>query len=64
LGTWKIDEALTPQMVETAIGFGYRLIDTAANYRNESGIGLALAKSSLPRALCRNDKALERQSRV
>jgi 2,5-diketo-D-gluconate reductase A len=49
LGTWKIDEALTPQIVETAIGCGYRLIDTAANYRNESGIGLALAKSSLPR---------------
>jgi 2,5-diketo-D-gluconate reductase A len=49
LGTWKIDEALTPQIVETALGCGYRLIDTAANYRNESGIGLALAKSPLTR---------------
>jgi 2,5-diketo-D-gluconate reductase A len=49
LGTWQIDESQAPETVGAAIGCGYRLIDTAANYRNESGIGLALAKSALPR---------------
>ena len=33
LGTWQIDEAQVPQIVEAAIGCGYRLIDTAANLR-------------------------------
>jgi 2,5-diketo-D-gluconate reductase A len=49
LGTWQIDEAQVPQIVEAAIGCGYRLIDTAANYCNESGIGSALSESRLPR---------------
>jgi 2,5-diketo-D-gluconate reductase A len=49
LGTWQIDEVQAPQIVEAAIGCGYRLIDTAANYRNESGIGSALSESRLPR---------------
>ncbi len=49
LGTWQIDDARAPQIVEAAIGCGYRLIDTAANYRNESGIGSALSESRLPR---------------
>jgi diketogulonate reductase-like aldo/keto reductase len=49
LGTWQIDDVMAPQIVEAAIGRGYRLIDTAANYRNESGIGRALNESALPR---------------
>jgi 2,5-diketo-D-gluconate reductase A len=50
LGTWQMDDAIAPQIVEAAIGRGYRLIDTAANYRNESGIGRALKESALPRS--------------
>ena len=32
-----------------AIGAGYRLIDTAANYGNEAGVGRALERSAVPR---------------
>jgi 2,5-diketo-D-gluconate reductase A len=49
LGTWQINDAMAPEIVGAAIGRGYRLIDTATNYRNESGIGRALEESALPR---------------
>jgi 2,5-diketo-D-gluconate reductase A len=49
LGTWQINDAMAPEIVGAAIGCGYRLIDTAANYRNECGVGRALEKSGLPR---------------
>jgi 2,5-diketo-D-gluconate reductase A len=48
-GTWQINDAIAPEIVGAAIGCGYRLIDTATNYRNESGIGRALEESVLPR---------------
>jgi len=35
--------------VSTAFEAGYRHVDTAAAYRNERGVGQALAKSGLPR---------------
>jgi diketogulonate reductase-like aldo/keto reductase len=35
--------------LETAIKLGYRLIDTAISYRNESGVGKTVAESGLPR---------------
>ena len=35
--------------VQTALANGYRLIDTAAAYRNEAGVGRALKASGLPR---------------
>lgn len=35
--------------VLTALNMGYRLIDTAAAYRNEAGVGSALKKSGIPR---------------
>jgi 2,5-diketo-D-gluconate reductase A len=49
LGTWRIDDAMAPEIVGAAIGYGYRLIDTATNYRNECGVGRGLEKSGLPR---------------
>ena len=41
-GTWQIPDEEASGLVETAIGAGYRLIDTASIYRNESGVGAGL----------------------
>ncbi|HEX4015414.1 MAG TPA: aldo/keto reductase [Frankiaceae bacterium] len=41
------DQVIEP--VETALEAGYRLIDTAAAYRNEDGVGKALANSGIDR---------------
>lgn len=38
-GTWQIEEAVAPKAVKTAIDVGYWLIDTAAIYGNERGVG-------------------------
>ena len=37
------------QAVTAALHQGYRLIDTAAIYKNESGVGLAIKESGIPR---------------
>ena len=50
LGVWQMaDGAETEQAVEWALEAGYRLIDTAAMYRNERSVGVALRRSALPR---------------
>ncbi|GAA3290739.1 aldo/keto reductase [Streptomyces cinereospinus] len=49
LGTWPLDDARAERAVLTALDLGYRLIDTAVNYRNETGMGRALARSRVPR---------------
>ena len=49
LGTYHLDEMTTYTMVLNALNLGYRHIDTAALYRNESAIGRALVESSVPR---------------
>lgn len=50
LGVWQTKDG---EEVETAVGAalktGYRLIDTAAIYGNEEGVGRALAASGIPR---------------
>lgn len=48
-GVYQIPEAETEQAVLEALEVGYRLIDTAQAYFNESAVGRALAKSSVPR---------------
>ncbi|TRY20226.1 aldo/keto reductase [Tessaracoccus rhinocerotis] len=48
-GTWPLDDAEVEAMALTAFELGYRLIDTAENYRNEAGVGKAVRNSGLPR---------------
>ncbi|SDT81329.1 aldo/keto reductase [Actinoplanes derwentensis] len=48
-GVFQIPEADTTAAVSTAIEAGYRSIDTAAAYRNESGVGAALKAAGVPR---------------
>ncbi|MFI1532836.1 aldo/keto reductase [Streptomyces anandii] len=49
LGTWPMDDTEAERAVRDALGVGYRLIDTAVNYRNETGVGRAIAGSGVPR---------------
>ncbi|WP_460072273.1 aldo/keto reductase [Streptomyces sp. YKOK-I1] len=49
LGTWPMDDAQAEEAVAGALGLGYRLIDSAANYRNERGVGRGVARSGVPR---------------
>ncbi|KAB1142418.1 aldo/keto reductase [Streptomyces luteolifulvus] len=49
LGTWPLDDAQAEQAVRSALDLGYRLFDTATNYRNETGVGLGMARSGVPR---------------
>ncbi|GAB2508388.1 aldo/keto reductase [Pseudoxanthomonas sangjuensis] len=49
LGVFQTPADETAQVVATAFGLGYRHIDTAAIYRNESGVGQAIAGSGIPR---------------
>ena len=49
LGTYQIgDETATYNAVRYAIDVGYRHIDTAAAYHNETGIGKAIGLAALP----------------
>ena len=49
LGTWPMDDAEAADAVQTALGIGYRLIDTAENYGNERGVGQGLRRSGVDR---------------
>ncbi|RAX47398.1 aldo/keto reductase [Arthrobacter sp. AQ5-05] len=48
-GVFQVPDEQTTTAVSTALEAGYRSIDTAAIYGNESGVGRALAASGLPR---------------
>ncbi len=48
-GVFQVEPERTQEVVETALGIGYRHIDTAAAYRNERGVGHAIAASGIPR---------------
>lgn len=50
LGTFRMTGAPCQRAVETALGLGYRHIDTAEMYDNEDAVGAAVAASGLPRA--------------
>jgi 2,5-diketo-D-gluconate reductase A len=39
LGTWPLDDAAVSRTVVNAVRIGYRLVDTAAKYGNEAGVG-------------------------
>ena len=49
LGTWPLDDDEAARTVDTAIGLGYRLVDTAKNYGNESGVGEGIRRSGVAR---------------
>lgn len=49
-GVFQVPPAETRAAVETAIGIGYRHIDTAQMYGNEKGVGEAIAGSGIDRA--------------
>lgn len=49
LGTWPLDDAQAADAVVTAIGVGYRHIDTATRYGNETGVGEGILRSAIAR---------------
>jgi len=49
LGTYRTDDAAAAEAVRAGLTAGYRLIDTAASYYNEAGVGQGIATSDVPR---------------
>lgn len=50
LGTWPLRGADCAAAVRTALATGYRLVDTAENYRNEDGVGQGIRESGVQRS--------------
>ena len=50
LGTSPLQGAESATQVRTALEAGYRLIDTAENYRNEDAVGQAIRDSGIDRS--------------
>ena len=48
-GTFQVDPEITREVVLSALGQGYRSIDTAARYLNEAEVGEAIAEAAVPR---------------
>jgi len=48
-GVWKIPDDQVSQVLEKAFEIGYRSVDTARIYKNEEGVGRAVAESGIPR---------------
>jgi len=49
LGTWPMDDDEAARVIPLAVQAGYRLVDTAENYRNERGVGAGLRACGLAR---------------
>ena len=49
LGTYQSPDAVASAAVKDAMAAGYRLIDTAAAYGNERGVGQGIRISGVPR---------------
>ena len=49
LGVWKASNEEVITAIQKALEVGYRSIDTAAAYKNEEGVGKALANAGVPR---------------
>ena len=49
-GTWPLRGDDAVRVVGSAIGCGYRLVDSAVNYENEGAVGRAVRDSGVPRA--------------
>ena len=50
LGVWQAPNDVAVEAVHTALGAGYRHVDTAAAYNNEDGVGAGMAQSGVDRA--------------
>ena len=61
LGVFQTPPGTTAEVVRQAIADGYRLVDTAAMYRNEEGVGEALREAG---QMFRDDQARQRRSRL
>jgi diketogulonate reductase-like aldo/keto reductase len=48
-GVFQVPPEDTQRVVEAALEAGYRHLDTAAAYRNEAGVGAAIAAAGIPR---------------
>ncbi|GHT91460.1 oxidoreductase [Betaproteobacteria bacterium] len=55
LGTWQTPDDVAAAAVSNALKDGYRLIDTAAIYENETGVGRGLQQGLKAAALSRED---------
>lgn len=49
LGVWRLAEEDAPKLISEAINAGYRHIDTAQAYQNESGVGQGLKQTDVRR---------------
>jgi 2,5-diketo-D-gluconate reductase A len=49
LGTWPLNDDEAAETVALALETGYRLVDTAENYRNEKGVGEGIRRAGVPR---------------
>ena len=49
LGTWEISDKDVVQAIKDAVNIGYRHIDTAQGYQNESGVGEGIRTCGLKR---------------
>ena len=49
LGTWPMDDAETEGVVALALDLGYRLVDTAFAYGNETGVGKGIRAAAVAR---------------
>jgi diketogulonate reductase-like aldo/keto reductase len=48
-GTYRLRGGAGRESIIAALGTGYRLLDTAVNYRNETEVGAAMAATAVPR---------------
>jgi 2,5-diketo-D-gluconate reductase B len=55
LGTMTLQDQVCVDVVKTALGLGYRHIDTAERYNNETAVGAGLAHGLLAHGLRRDD---------
>ena len=49
LGVWRVTNKEAQFAVSKALAIGYRLIDTAAVYKNEEGVGRAIRLANISR---------------
>ncbi|MHC8606233.1 aldo/keto reductase [Paenarthrobacter ureafaciens] len=50
LGTWPLDDTQVAKAIQDAVALGYRHIDTAVKYGNETGVGEGIRNSGVDRS--------------